>query len=542
MSDWSDVRERAHATGDGWGFWLCDKNMEPIGDLHGMTDLEMEDLVEGTAMLTMELPGDHPVTGLLMQASALDPNDPEMTWRSLIDEAQWIVTEGPEGAVSRQAWRVHRIMWSTQGRQDPEWKHRRVTVECKGLRRYVELITCRASPGAPLVAQLKHRDFRAGDSLRTIKEFLHVNLQRDFQPGAVSGGWSIWDQGRWANVRPDLWPAMVNPIHDTTTSVWTVLDARFDSAAELFADTLSAAGLMLTVDLWLPGDPQPAPSHVTLRMPTFWIDVKARQFDTSTTGTPVDFLRGLVRTFDRENNAPRIGLGGTPATAADRLPWVVWRPEDMAGSRMTLTAVKSEIWRGTVGGKSPEIMNKMIAGGSKALFQGLAAGLAMVFPPFAPLIVAAGVFLGEAIGSSLQDKLFAWQEFSDAIRKEAHGRFGYRDTVVSGDAWTLSAWQQGFSMLRAGAGKVSAEFEGGDNLAYEWGRDFRAGDQQGILFEGVILATYVSKVKRTWTPARGWRTAVTLGDPHARESVADVQQRSAQAIKNKVDRLLSFVQ
>lgn len=542
MSDWSDVREHAHRVGDGWGFWLCDKSMEPIGDLHGMDELEFSDLAEGVETLEMTLPGNHPAPQHLMPTADLDPSDPDMTWRRMIDEAQWIITEGPEGASSRQAWRVHRIMWDTVGRQDPDWKYRRVTVECKGLRRYVELITCRASPGSPLVAQLKFRDFRAGDSLRTLKEYLLVNLMRDFQPGAIFGGWSLWDASRWANVNPDLWPAMVNPVHDTTTSVWTVLDARFDSAADLFADTLKAAGLMLTVDLWLPGDPQPAPSHVTLRMPTFWIDIKSRQFDTSTTGTPIDFLRGLVRTFDKENNSPRIGLGDTPATAAERLPWVVWRPEDMAGSQMTLTAVKSEIWRGTVGGKSPEIMNKMIAGGSKALFQGLAAGLSAIFPFFSPLIVAAGVFLGEAIGASLQDKLFAWQEFSDSVRKEAHGRFGYRDVVVSGDAWTLSAWQQGFSMLRAGAGMVSAEFEGGDDLAYQWGAHYRAGDQQGILFQGLVLATYVSEVKRSWLPDQGWRTRVTLGDPQARESVADVQQRSAKAIKNKVDRMLSFVQ
>lgn len=542
MDDWSDVRDAAHATGDGWGAWLLDKTLSPLGTLDGKRSVDYTDSAHELDTLTIELPGNHPAGAMLMPVDELDPDDPNLTWQRIMDEAQFIITEGAEGRGSRQLWRVHRVTYRTTGRQDPTWKQRRITVECKHLRRYVEKVTCRASPGAPLVAQLSYRDFRSGDALRTLKEYLLVNLMRDFQPRAISGGWSLWDASRWRNVNPDLWPAMVNPVHDTTTSVWTVLDARFDSAADLFADTLEGAGLMLTVELWLPGDPQPAPNHVTLTRPTLWIDIRSRQFDTSTTGTPLDFLRGLVRTFDRENNSPRIGLGDTPATAAGRLPWVVWRPEDLDGAEMILTLVKSEDWRVTVGGKSPEILNKMIGGGSKALFQGLAAGLSAVFPMFAPLIVAAGVFLGEAIGSSLQDKLFAWQEFSDSVRREAHGRYGYRDQVGSGDAWTLSAWQQGFQMLKQGAGMVSVEFESGENPPHRWGRDYRAGDQQGVLFQGMVLATYVSRVERSWEIGQGWREKITLGDPRARESVAKVQQRSAQSLKTRVDRLLSFVQ
>lgn len=541
-ADWSDVRAHAHATGDGWGFWLTDKTLSPIGDLHGMHSIEGSDSVDETDTMEMDLPGDHSAVDKLLPVDELDPDDPELTWRKLIDESQFIITEGPEGHESRQTWRVHRITWHTTGRQAPDWKYHRVTVECKHIRRYVEKITCRADPGSALAVQLKYRDFRAGQAIPVLKEYVLVNLMRDFQPRAISGGWSLWDQARWRNVNPDLWPAMVNPVHDAMTTIWTVLDARFDSASDLLAETLRAAGLMLTVEMWLPGDPQPAPGYVTLTMPTIWIDIKSRQFDTSATGTPLDFLRGLVRTFDRENNAPRVGLGDTPATAAGRLPWVVWRPEDMAGSEMELTVVKSEDNTVTVGGKSPEILNKMIGAGSKSLFQGLASGLAMVFPMFAPLIVAAGVFLGEAIGASLQDKLFAWQSFTDSVRREAHGRYGYRDQVGAGDAWTLSAWQQGFSMLREGAGMVSAEFEGGERLAYQWGRDFRAGDQQGLIFKGMVLATYVSHVDWSWVQGRGWHYEITLGDPRARESVADVQQRSAQSIANGVKRFLTFVQ
>ncbi|MFS0169563.1 hypothetical protein ACL1EE_14865, partial [Corynebacterium striatum] len=85
------------------------------------------------------------------------------------------------------------------------------------------------------------------------------------------------------------------------------------------------------------------------------------------------------------------------------------------------TVVKSEDWHVTVGGRSPEIVNKLIGAGSKALFSGLAAGLAQLVPVFGPLIAAAGAFLGEISAAALKDKLFAWNEFSDTVRRAAHG-------------------------------------------------------------------------------------------------------------------------
>ncbi|MFS0169531.1 hypothetical protein ACL1EE_14690, partial [Corynebacterium striatum] len=86
------------------------------------------------------------------------------------------------------------------------------------------------------IAQLKYRDFRAGDSLRVLKEYLLVNLMRDFQPRAIKG-WNLWSSNAWASVRPDAWPAIVSPVHESTSTQVTVLDARFDMAGDFFKDT-----------------------------------------------------------------------------------------------------------------------------------------------------------------------------------------------------------------------------------------------------------------------------------------------------------------
>lgn len=532
--DWSDVRAAAHAQGDGWGFWLTDKNMIPTATLHGMNRIELPEAVNETVVCTVDLPGEHPAVDLVLPLDDLDPSHPELTWRQLVDEAQWIIAEGPGGESERLVYRLHRITDHVSDRGPGT-----VSLESKSLYRYVEAIALRSSPGSPLIAQLSYRDMRAGDALRVIKEFLMVNLMRDFQPRAVTG-WDLWSG--WGNVNPDLWPAMVNPIHQSTTTQWTVLDARFDMAGPFFKDTLDAAGLMLTVDMWLPGDEQPAPSHVHLNLPTIWIDVVPRQFDTSTTGTALDFFHGLVRQFDQENNAPVLGLGDTPATRDGVLPWVVWRPEDMAGITSDFTVVKSEFSHITVGGRSPEIINKMIGAGSKALFDGLAAALAMAIPVFGPLIVAAGSFLGELSAAALRDKLFAWQSFENSVRKAAHGRFAYRDQVGSGDGYTLAAMQQGYEMLQQGAGMISIGFEvDADRSIFRWGEHYRAGDQNGLVHRGTMFATYVAQCTQTFDKRAGWSSSLTLGDPRARESFVDAYRRSLGFLQERTNRIASFI-
>lgn len=533
--DWSGVRAAVHNGGDGWGLWLLDKDMNPIADLHGALSIELPEAVNETTACKIEIRGDHPAAKLILPLDGANLSNPSETWNRLVDDAQWIMAEGPGGETERLVYRVARVTDKSENHGPG-----RITIEGKSLYRYVEKIACRADPASPLIAQLRYRDFRAGDSLRVIKEYLLVNLMRDFQPRAITG-WDLWSSTAWRAVSPTLWPAIVNPVHKSTSTQATVLDARFDMAADLFKETLNAAGLMLTVNLWLEGDKQPAQSHMTLSAPTLLIDVVPRQFDTSTTGGALDVLRGVVRSFDRDRNAPKLGLGDTPSTASGLLPWVVWRPEDMAGITSEFTVVKSEDWHVTVGGRSPEVLNKFMAAGTKSLFQGLAAALSAAFPPFAPLIAAAGAFLGDVVGASLKDKLFAWNEFTDAVRREAHGRFAYRDAVGSGDGWTLSAWQQGFQMLAQGAGMVSVGFQSSGASPYEWGRDFRAGDQQGLLHRGVLFATYVHSVTLKYQVGKGWSEELTLGDPRARESFVRGATRSIKGVKNAVDRVKSFI-
>ncbi|CAB93923.2 gp17 [Corynebacterium phage BFK20] len=153
MVNWKATRDLAHSDGDGWGYWLMDKKLDqPIADLHGMVSLTMSEKINQTTAMKMVLPSDHPAVDLLLPVDDIDEADPGLALRKLMDERQFIITEGPGGESERVVWVVARITQTIKGVQREEWEYSEVTVECKSLYRYIERLTCRADPNMPLIA------------------------------------------------------------------------------------------------------------------------------------------------------------------------------------------------------------------------------------------------------------------------------------------------------------------------------------------------------------------------------------------------------
>ncbi|WP_010541909.1 hypothetical protein [Dietzia alimentaria] len=540
MSDWSAERHATLAAG-GVVMKLLDRHIEPIDDLHGFIEWEGPEGVNEESVFEASYPVNHPVVESLIPLGSIDPERPEDTWTELVHAAQWVLIEAAPDPVSGKPNRLfYRVLRITDGHGSKR-RGSRVKIEAVSLHRYSAHITFQASPGFPVIAQPKYRDTRAGQSLKVIKEYFLINLMREFQPGSITG-WDLWEPAAWQNVVADRWPCIVNPINADIVTAMTILDMRFDSGLAAVKETLDAAGLLLTHDVWLEGDPQPFPQHTILTKPTIVLDVVPRQWDTSTTGHVGDLLKGLIRTFDTEANAPRIGLADTPSTAAGVPAWVVWRPEHMESVTSELTVAKSDVWHVTVGGRSPEALNKLVGSGAKAVFGGVGAALAGAIPVFGGLINAAAIFLGEIVGDGLKDKLFAWSVSFDGKRRDWHGRFGYRDSVGAGDGWTLSAYQQAFQMLAQGAGGISIGFTVDGAAPFVWGVDYRAGDQQGLVHRDIVFATYVSKSAIGQKRGdRRLRSTIELGDPRVRESPAALFARSIKSVQNAVDRVKTFI-
>lgn len=524
-ASWRAARTAEHESGTR-SIWLLDKNMVPLVPLTGLIDGEYSERVNVPGDFRVVLPGEHPAVPVLLMVdeTALNP-------QSLLDEWMWIVVETEH---YRLSYRLVDIELLTEDGD------RTVAVIGEGLWAHLHHLPLWASPNLPLLAQLKYADVQAGDSLRVLKSYLHRNLAREFQPSAV-GAWGMWDASTWqGRVTADQWPIIVNPTHESLTTEWTVLDSRFNLAGEMFTDTLNGAGLLLTVDLWLPGDRQPFPTHATLTKPTIVIDIVPRAFDSGSTGRPTDVLRGLRSTIAGDQTTKAIVLDDAWFSGTNPRAWCVWSADHMLNTTHRLVIRKSTDSSVIVGGRSPQIVNSLIAAGSNALWQGIGAAVGMLFPPFAPLAAAAGTFIGHVQGELLKDKLFAWVAYTAHTRQLAHGPYRYRGIVQPGEGFSLSSLQQGFTALQSTQGSVSTEFNVGDGYPYVHGRDYRAGDQAGFITHGVAFATYVEEVRVS--VSRGGDTlSLGLGDPRLRESPARSLARTAGTFKRAIERGRSVI-
>lgn len=524
-ASWQAARAAEHAMG-ARTIWLLDNQMVPLCSLSGFLSGDYGDATNAAGSFSETLPGDHPAVPYLLMADEAAAGNP----KGLLDTWFWIVVET---AHYRVTYRLAEIELA-QGAEGQT-----VTILGEGLFEHLRHLPLWASPALPLLAQLKYADVQFGDSLRVVKGYMQRNLAREFQSGFASG-WDLWSTSSWSRLEPDRWPIIVNPVHESLTTEWTVLDSRFNMAADTFSSTLDAAGLLVTLDLWLPGDAQPFPDHTTLHNPTIVIDVQPRSFDSSSTGTPGDILRGIRATIAGDQTTKALVLDDTWFDGENPRAWCVWSADQMKNTEHRLVIRKSTDSHVIVGGRSPQIVNSMIAAGSAAMWQGIGAGIGALFPPLAPFAAAAGAFIGHMQGELLKDKLFAWAAFSSSARATAHGPYRYRSIVTPGDGFSLSTLQQGFSGLQATQGSVSTEFTVGDGYPYVLGRDFRAGDQAGVVSHGIVFATFISEWSVSVQPG-GDTVSLGLGDPRLRESPSRSLERSMQSVSSAIDRVKTAI-
>ncbi|MCJ7859277.1 hypothetical protein [Corynebacterium kalidii] len=522
---WQAARRAEHALG-ARTIWLADNHMTPVCSLSGFLQGSYGDKANAAGSIELTLPGDHPAVPTLLIADGDGATDPN----ALLTQWYWIIVETAHYRVTYRLAELELIQTDTVSS---------VTVLGEGLWEHLNHLPLWANPGSALAVQLKYADIRFGDSLRVVKGFMQANLAGQFQR-SVLGSWDMWSPSTWAKIREQDWPIMVNPIHESLTTEWTVLDSRFNMAGETFASTLDAAGLLVTLDLWLPGDEQPAPSHVTLTKPTIWIDVKPRAFDSSSTGRPTDIIRGIRATISGDQTTKALVLDDEWFNGENPHAWCVWSADHMHGTEHRLIVRKSTDSHVIVGGRSPQIVNSLIAAGSNALWQGIGAGVGMLFPPLAPLAVAAGAFLGHVQGELLKDKLFAWAQYSSAARAAAHGPYRYRGIVTPGDGFSLSSLQAGFTGLQSTQGSIGTEFTVGDGQPYVLGRDYLAGDQAGVISHDIVFATYVAEWDVTVTPD-GDDVSLGLGDPRLREDPARSLERSVKTLSSAIDRVKTAI-
>lgn len=521
--------------------------------------------------LSITLPGDHPAIPYLLDVERIA----DRSLHDLLERTLHVVVETQN---YRLAYTVTETELTTnkQVRDGEVHLTDTVTIYATGLWEHLNHIPLWANPGAGLAVQLRYSDVQAGDSLRVIKSFLVRNLAREFGsgvagpgpggsprppwaggsggfrprptpggpggPGGVQGPGRAWEIPRnpWSMPSQAGWPIMVHPINASEATEWTVLDSRFNMAGDVFKPTLNAAGLQLTATLWLPGDKQPFPTHVNLDKPTIILDVVPRSFSTAATGTALDLVRGVKAKISSDTVTNAVVLDDNAFTGRNPHAWCVWDASHMRGVETRLVVKKATDSTVIVGGRSPQIVNHLVAAGSNALWSGIGAAIGALFPPLAGLAAAAGSFLGNVQGNLLKDKLFAWNMYQARSRQAHLGPYRYRAIVKPGEAWSLSSLQAGFAALQETKGSISTEFTANDGSPYVFGRDFVVGDQAAVRTHGILFGTYVDSVEVEVTRT-GDVVKLGLGDPRLRESPERAFDNSLKTIAGVIDRVKTVV-
>lgn len=393
----------------------------------------------------------------------------------------------------------------------------------------------------PLELQFPTKAIFAGQSITNLKELIAEQTIR-LQLGLWEWLDEIYDPAAWfASTQENeglLVPIAVNPSNPLTdTSPWTAVVCQMDTVATIAEQILKSTGLVLTAELWLPGDPQP--SGLTLNQPCIVVDVLDKSGVTGPTGTFIDGLITDIATLATGAYAEVVlplngsgylppGVVIDPALGVDWTPpWVVYYPDNRYSGvkELHITAHSPIAYTVLSGGKSPSWVNDLINVALEGLVS-LILGAIATIPLLAGAAAAAG-FVDTLVDGIFSNVVLAWDELENAPRRKALGPFGFPEfpTAIGSTAWTLDS---AFSLLDGmwtTRGFWSMTLTTTQDYPYQFGRDFGIGDLVSYVHNNTMWSDYVYSVVATDTREDRWQSHAQIGDGQSTESPFAVLQR-----------------
>ncbi|MEV6258086.1 hypothetical protein AB0L97_33010 [Nocardia sp. NPDC051911] len=403
----------------------------------------------------------------------------------------------------------------------------------------------------PIEAQIPKEAVFIGPAVTNIKEMVAECVLRQsgllgailefaaniLNPAAYIG--SLLDLG------PLALPVVVVPTNPLTdTSKWTAIVCKMTTVAAAVEQTVKDCGLMLTADLWKPGDPQPvglAEWGITLTESCIVVDVKDMTNVTGLTGTALDGLIGVavdlidtilgeilllvsgadVADSDSTNATNPYGSGILASLLGldAKPPWVVLEDGPRSGiTESHIVAHHPLAYRVLTGGKSPDWVNK----GIDLMLEWMLSALLAAFG-------ASGI--APTLLDGLLDNVFlAYQQIEDEPRRILLDKFGYPDYFAQAGsaAYTLDALVILESALFDTRGYHSFQLVMQDGYPYNFGGDlfgrtfgdFGIGHPVSWIRKGRLYTDYCTEA--TITDDRTHRIAIIakVGDQSALESPA----------------------
>lgn len=321
-------------------------------------------------------------------------------------------------------------------------------------------------------------------------------------------------------LRTPIYVVPENPLTDTSPLV--SINWKMDKLSDLIEQEIEDNGLVVEVNLWRPGDPQPSPNMLfPLTTPTIVVDVKDRMNIVGPTGL---FFDGVFRTLvDLEDsifgeildpflnpngNPVPEGFNIAPAIGVDWIPpWVVFNADHpKSGVSVEVAHHHPLAFRTIIGGKSPKWMNDLM----NAFFSYL---LDMVMIVVGLTGVPSNLFDG-----LFNDVLFAYALADNFERRLKAGPYAYPEWIAP-TGHSPYNFDGFFEMKRQQwltRGYVSAITYFQNGYPYEVGRDLFPGAMATVVKRNKAYTDFVENIVITHDRST-LSVEVQIGDGKAEE-------------------------
>jgi hypothetical protein len=306
-----------------------------------------------------------------------------------------------------------------------------------------------------------------------------------------------------------------NPLFDT--SPWISLNGRMDKIASLVEQAVKDNGLVLSANLWLPGDPQPEGLLIPLHLPTIVVDVKNRSGVTGPTGTFLDgiitdlvdiqhgALGDILTPFLNPGNAyAPDGVNIAPALGVNFVkPWVLFQDHPRGGlTEFHVYDHHPLAFTVVGGGKSPKWVNDMINATLEFLIDAI------------EIVVGFTGIPDTLLDGTFDDIFLAFQEIENADRRIKLGPYGYPEYWVQtgSSAYTLDEWFALMGGMWDSRGFTSVQLSFQNGYPYTMGQDLFVGALASFALQGKLYTDYVEKVTITDNRKQRAKIDVQIGD------------------------------
>ncbi|PIJ37088.1 hypothetical protein BMW24_003440 [Mycobacterium heckeshornense] len=318
----------------------------------------------------------------------------------------------------------------------------------------------------------------------------------------------------------------------TDTSPWVEVNGRMDTLWKLMRQQLADNGIYPSMDLWMPGEPQPEGLLWDLQVPTLCFNLRDYLGVTGPTGTVVDgavqdlvdlegsLLGGVLNPFLNPNNeyvppgsdiviAPTLGVNFVP-------PWVVFNADadDSGIVSMDVAHHHPVCWQVILGGKSPKWLNDFMNASLEYLVDILMMTIGITG-------ISNTVLDGVVDNAFLAFELFEWFD-----RRVKLGPYGFPERFFpTQSTYDIDAV---FAAISAGwdtDGYPAAQFTFYHGMPWRLFKDVFPGQLASLIRRGVLYTDYLDEIKVIDNPEIRGRIDVQVGDGRREEAPMTLIQR-----------------